>query len=119
MYNEKTEKSLFCGTFAAKQQKVQHKILTSEYTYFSRREKWNSIAYICENPDRTLKPKITEKRKRSQGTKKSCSSLQKERVQRHSDIPRSRFRRNDCRSPCHATTTVRGRARYMEWRFSR
>lgn len=38
MYNEKTEKSLFCGTFAAKQQKVQHKILTSEYTYFSRRE---------------------------------------------------------------------------------
>ena len=33
MYNEKTEKSLFGGTFAAKQQKVQHKILTSEYTY--------------------------------------------------------------------------------------
>lgn len=31
----------------------------------------------------------------------------------------NRPRRNDCRSPCHATTTVRGRARYMEWRFSR
>ena len=77
MYNEKTEKSLFCGTFAAKQQKVQHKILTSEYTYFNRRKKWNSIAYICENQDQMSKPKITEKRKRSQGTKKSCSSLQK------------------------------------------
>ena len=51
MYNKKTEKTLFCGTLAAEQQKVQHKILTSEYTYFIRRKKWNSIAYICENQD--------------------------------------------------------------------
>lgn len=46
MYNKKTEKSLFCGAFAAEQQRVQHKILTSEYTYFSFSRRKNGTVLL-------------------------------------------------------------------------
>lgn len=39
MYNEKTGKIIFNSRFAVDKQRVQHKILTSEYIYLNRREK--------------------------------------------------------------------------------